>query len=118
MKYSLVRPLDMIILRVFGSLCFTKYKLRTNDKFASRSCCCIFIGYPFGKKGWRVDDLDKEEYFVSRDVIFYENNFPFTSTQYACVHDDVHGGPSYFEDDDFTRASVPLAREYNVYYRI
>ncbi|PKI43275.1 hypothetical protein CRG98_036361, partial [Punica granatum] len=34
-------------------------------------------GYPYGKKGWRVYDLKTREFFVSRDVIFYEHSFPF-----------------------------------------
>ncbi|RVW88859.1 Retrovirus-related Pol polyprotein from transposon RE2 [Vitis vinifera] len=49
---------------------------RDKDKFASRSLKCIFVGYPFGKKGWRLYDLESGEYFVSRDVIFVEVEFP------------------------------------------
>ncbi|RVW42094.1 Retrovirus-related Pol polyprotein from transposon RE2 [Vitis vinifera] len=30
---------------------------------------CVF-GYPFGKKGWKLFDLDTKELFVSRDVKF------------------------------------------------
>ena len=37
----------------------------------------MFIGYPFGKKGWELYDLESKEIFVSRDVIFYEDIFPF-----------------------------------------
>ena len=34
------------------------------------------MGYPFVKKGWSLFDLEKKV-FVSRDVKFYENVFPF-----------------------------------------
>lgn len=37
----------------------------------------MFVGYPYGKKGWRLFDLDDGEYFDSRDVVFDENVFPF-----------------------------------------
>jgi len=49
------------------------------SKFGSRSRKCIFLRYPFGQKGWKVEDLDTQEVFVSRDVIFSENEFAFTS---------------------------------------
>ncbi|KAJ3690345.1 hypothetical protein LUZ61_019509 [Rhynchospora tenuis] len=47
------------------------------DKFGSRAHKGIFMGYPFGKKGWRVFDLEKNEFVVSRDVVFVEHVFPF-----------------------------------------
>ena len=62
-------------IRIFGCLCFARHK--TNDKFASRSRKCVFVGYPFGKKGWKLYDLDTREFFVSRDVQFFEESFPF-----------------------------------------
>ena len=37
------------------------------------------MGYPFGQKGWKLFDLETEEYFVSRDVIFHESIFPFAT---------------------------------------
>ena len=34
------------------------------------------MGYPFGKKGWYLFDLDSQKFFVSR-VKFFEDVFPF-----------------------------------------
>lgn len=36
-----------------------------------------FLGYPFSKKGWKFFDLETKEFFVSRDVHFHEDKFPF-----------------------------------------
>ncbi|KAL9241264.1 hypothetical protein vseg_015395 [Gypsophila vaccaria] len=68
-------------LRVFGSLCFAHNQRAKGDKFASRSRKCVFMGYPYGKKGWYLFDLERDEFFVSRDVKFYEDIFPFKDTE-------------------------------------
>ncbi|CAH9119111.1 unnamed protein product [Cuscuta epithymum] len=73
------KPPDYKELRVFGCLCFA-YNLRSSkDKFMSRSRKCVFVGYSFGKKGWKVYDLETHEYFTSRDVKFFEDQFPFAT---------------------------------------
>ena len=64
-------------LRVFGTLCFARRISRGKDKFDPRSIRCVFLGYPMGKKGWTVYDLETETMFVSRDVVFHEDRFPY-----------------------------------------
>ncbi|KAK3005577.1 hypothetical protein RJ639_016411 [Escallonia herrerae] len=64
-------------LRVFGCLCCAHTKFA--DKFAPKSRRCVFLGYPPGKKGWRVYDLKTNQVFFSRDVKFEETVFPFTT---------------------------------------
>lgn len=48
------------------------------DKFASRSRRCVFIGYSYNQKRWKLYDLETKKYFVSRDVKFIEHKFPFS----------------------------------------
>ena len=69
------------VIRVFGCLCYAHNQRHKGDKFASRSRKCIFVGYPFGKKGWKLYDLETHEYFVSRDVKFFEKEFPLAINQ-------------------------------------
>lgn len=86
-------------IRNFSCLCFAHNQKIHGDKFASKSRKCVFVGYPFGQKGWRLYDLDAKVFFVSRDVKFLEDVFPFhgpedvniaphIGTNNAEVHDD------------------------------
>ena len=65
-------------VKMFGCLCYAHLKSRSKDKFAPRSRKCIFIGYPYGKKGWKVYDLETNEIVISRDVVFHKTIFPFS----------------------------------------
>ena len=64
-------------MRVFGCLCYVHNQRHKGDKFASRSRKCVFMGYPYGKKGWRVYDLESRVFLISRDVVFCEDKFPY-----------------------------------------
>ena len=39
----------------------------------------MFVRYPFGKKGWKVYDLDTGDLFISKDVVFFEDIFPYAN---------------------------------------
>lgn len=71
---------------MFGSLCYTHKQARDKDKFGHRSRSCVFVGYSFGKKGWKVYDLEKEEFLVSRDVVFQETFFLLLVLRAKCLH--------------------------------
>ncbi|KAJ4782637.1 Retroelement pol polyprotein-like [Rhynchospora pubera] len=87
-------------IRVFGCLCYIKS--RTSDKFESRSRKCVFVGYPFGQKGWRVYDLETNEFVVSRDVIFCENVFPFAQMGVdKAIYDSSHVTMHSYDDEAF-----------------
>lgn len=73
------QPPSYLRLKVFGCLCYAQDRPLIKDKFAERARKCVFIGYPYGKKGWRVFDIETRRIFVSRDVHFYEDIFPFAS---------------------------------------
>ena len=67
-------------LRVFGCLCFMTTSKHGRDKFQDRAKACVFMGYPFGKKGYRVLELATSKFHESRDVVFHENIFPFVDS--------------------------------------
>ena len=75
-------------IRVFRCLCYAYNFRRKKDKFGSRSRRCIFVGYPHGKKGWKVYDMETGEIFVSRDVIFHEETHPYARIERIAEKDE------------------------------
>ena len=87
-------------LRVFGSLCFMTTSKQGRDKFQERAKPCIFMGYPLGKKGYRVMELDTFKFHESRDVIFHENIFPFAAKAKGQCHVFSPNQPTGTIDDE------------------
>lgn len=69
-------------LKVFGCLAYA-HNIHHKHKFDARARRCVFIGYPFGQKAYRLYDLDTHVTFTSRDVIFHETIFPFAAIHHA-----------------------------------
>lgn len=63
-------------LRVFGCLCYAT-NLKKQHKFSPRGVPSVFLGYYLVQKGYKLYDLQNHSLFVTRDVIFKENVFPF-----------------------------------------
>ncbi|XP_074310096.1 uncharacterized protein LOC141645785 [Silene latifolia] len=79
-------------MRSFGFLVYASTPKPGRDKFAPRASSCVFLDYPFGKKAYKLLNIDVTP-LIPRDVVFHDNVFPYISDK-----------PSSF---------IPLAITYN-----
>ncbi|KAK2979325.1 hypothetical protein RJ640_013289 [Escallonia rubra] len=89
-------------LRVLGSFCFAHIQGKARISLPVEVAGAFFVGYPYGKKGWRLYDLETREFFVSRDVDFYETKFPYAILEKGTTNDIM--GQSLFDyviDEEF-----------------
>lgn len=61
---------------MFGCLCYAT-ALGYKHIFDPRAMPCVFMGYTFAQKGYKIYNLESKTFIVSRDVVFHENIFPF-----------------------------------------
>jgi hypothetical protein len=66
-------------LRVFGCACWPNLRPYNKRKLAFRSKQCVFLGYSPLHKGVKCLDVSTGCIYISRDVVFYEKVFPFSS---------------------------------------
>ncbi|CAM8876608.1 unnamed protein product [Rhodiola kirilowii] len=73
-------PVDYIMLKVFGCAAYAHVR---QDKLEPRALKCVFLGYPYGVKGYKLWCLEKnhKKTFISRDVVFNEFEFPLKVSQ-------------------------------------
>ena len=68
------RP-DISQLKVFGCVSYVHVPDNQRRKLDAKAPKAIFVGYPPGVKGYKLYDLEKTKFVVSRDVQFFEDNF-------------------------------------------
>ncbi|XP_070045952.1 uncharacterized protein [Nicotiana tomentosiformis] len=87
-------------LKSFGCLYFATSPKFGRDKFQVRAIPSVFLGYPFGKKGYKLLNLTTHSICFSRDVVFEEHIFLYKSDHpsafhSSCISDFIDPTPSF-----------------------
>jgi len=109
---------DIFDLRIFGCLCYSSILVAHRKKLDSRVIPGVFLGFKPHTKGFIFLNLKYHKIEVSRNVIFYENCFPYLlknekdpnilslpiPQHHAQTYDDInmhndHGSPDKNDDD-------------------
>jgi hypothetical protein len=73
-----VKP-DYTSLRIFGCACWPNLRPYNKHKLGFRSKQCAFLGYSNLHKCFKCLDTSSGQVYISRDVVFDENVFPFSN---------------------------------------
>jgi histone deacetylase 1/2 len=84
LQYS--TPLDRLFhttpdyksLRIFGCACWPNLRPYNKHKLEFRSKECAFRGYSNRQKGFKCLDISTDRVYISTNVVFDENVFPFS----------------------------------------
>jgi len=69
---------DFSNIKFFGCLAYASSANIGRTKLDSQSLKCVFLGYKSGTKAYVLYDLHSKSIFVTRNVIFHENIFPYS----------------------------------------
>ncbi|KAK9750505.1 hypothetical protein RND81_02G201300 [Saponaria officinalis] len=81
-KTQVPATIEGFFLQIQNQFGRTVKKIRSDNgtEFLQTSCFkmrCIFLGYPYGQKAYKLYDLTSHKVIISRDVVFHEHVFPY-----------------------------------------
>lgn len=97
------QTLDYSNLRTFGCACWPHLRPYNSRKLEFRSKQCVFLGYSIMHKDFKCLDVSSGRVYISRDVVFDEQIYPFASLHPnagARLRAEILLLPSSFQGDE------------------
>jgi hypothetical protein len=89
-------------LRVFSCACYPNLSTKAAHKLAPQSTKCVFLGYSADHKGYRCLNLTTNNIVISRHVVFYKADFPFSTLPHLTNDFDI-----FLQDNSPSTAPMP-----------
>jgi hypothetical protein len=99
-------PPNYSMLQIFGCVCWPHLRPYNKHKLLFCSKPCVFIGYSSIHKGYKCLDMDIGRVYISRDIVFDENVFPFAKPSSNVDH-PIQGSSSFNHDTNHLHNLFP-----------
>ncbi|KAM2566207.1 hypothetical protein TB1_008743 [Malus domestica] len=76
-------------LKFFGCACFPLLKPYNSSKLQPKTMKCVFLGYASKYKGYICYAVTNHKFYISRHVIFNEQEFPYRSLLTTIKQNDI-----------------------------
>jgi histone deacetylase 1/2 len=101
---------DYMFFKVFGCDCWPHLRPYNNRKLEFRSKKCVFLGYSALHKGYKCLHVPNNRVYISRDVIFDKNLFPFSNMPLSSSAPPTNStpvSPGQFDDAAYSPVLLP-----------
>jgi hypothetical protein len=101
---------DYTFFKVFGCACWPHLRPYNNHKLGFHYKKCVFLGYSALHKGYKCLHVLSNRVYISRDVIFDENLFPFSNMPLSSSAPPTNStpvSPGQFDDAAYSPVLLP-----------
>jgi hypothetical protein len=101
---------DYTFFKVFGCACWPHLRPYNNHKLEICSKKCVFLGYSALHRGYKCLHIPSNRVYISRDVVFNKNLFPFSNmplSPSAPPTNSTPVSPGQFDDATYSLELLP-----------
>ena len=101
---------------MFGGNCFASTLSNRRKKLDRRARSCVYLGHKLGVKGFVLYDIQTREIFISRNILFHDDIFPFHSASNANSEECIV--PMIYFESHFCNDAMFQGLDYKILFNI